>query len=113
MDANPAPDTGLPITDDRALGWRLLYPFIEQRRFPLWNREEASIARVEERCPLEIRLFISHRWASGEDPDPEEEQLPTVVEYLTRVFMVANGFQRGFSRDQGACHRRRTSRRLP
>lgn len=90
--ANPAPDTRLAITSDRALGWRLLYPFLKKRRFPRWNREEAATPAIEETCPLEIKLFISHRWATPDDPDPDLKHLPTVVEYLTRVFMVANGF---------------------
>jgi hypothetical protein len=84
--------SGLGITGDRALGWRLLYPFLKQRRFPRWNREEEAIPAIEETCPLEIKLFISHRWATPDDPDPGHKHLPTVVEYLTRVFMVANGF---------------------
>jgi hypothetical protein len=91
---NLALGTGVEVTGDRALGWRLLYPFLKQGRFPRWNREEATIPVIEETCPLEIKLFISHRWVSPDDPDPgpNHKDLPTVVEYLTRVFMLADGF---------------------
>jgi hypothetical protein len=88
----PSTRTGLQDTSDRGLGWRLLYPFLKQRRFPRWNREEASQLAIEETCPLATKLFISHRWANPDDPDPDHKHIPTVVEYLTRVFMAANGF---------------------
>ena len=81
-----------PIASDRALGWRLLYPLLKHGRFPRWHREDVAIPAIEERCPLEIKLFVSHRWATPDDPDPDCKDLYTVVEYLTRVFMVANGF---------------------
>lgn len=83
---------GPPDTTDRGLGWRMLYPFLTHGRFPQWDREEAAKPLVEETCPLAVKLFISHRWRTPEDPDPKHEHLPTVVEYLTRVYMVANGF---------------------
>jgi hypothetical protein len=89
--------TGVQDTSDRELGWRLLYPFFKHRRFPRWNREEVAETHIEERCPLATKLFISHRWATPDDPDPDHKDLPTVVEYLTRVFMVANGFISGDS----------------
>jgi hypothetical protein len=84
--------TGLQDTSDQGLGWRLLYPFLKHRRFPKWNREKAAEPAIEETCPLATKLFISHRWATPDDPDPNFKHLPTVVEYLTRVFMVANRF---------------------
>jgi hypothetical protein len=46
----------------------------------------------EDSCPLAIRLFISHRWKTPDDPDPDNKSLPTIVEYLSRIYMVANGF---------------------
>lgn len=85
---------GGPETTDRGLGWRLLHPFLRHRRFPVWNREEAAVPAIEEGCPLATKLFISHRWSTPEDPDPEQKHLPMVVEYLSRVFMVANGLLR-------------------
>lgn len=88
----PTVNTDLQDTSDRGFGWRLLYPFLKHRRFPRWNREEAAEPSIEETCPLTTKLFISHRWATPDDPDPDHKHLPTVVEYLTRVFMVANGF---------------------
>ena len=42
--------------------------------------------------PLAIKLFISHRWKTPDDPDPGNQSLPTIVEYLSRIYMVANGF---------------------
>ena len=52
----------------RGLGWRLLYPFLKHGRFPRWNREEAAVPAIEETCPLATKLFISHRWATPDDP---------------------------------------------
>jgi hypothetical protein len=84
----------LPIenTSDQGLGWRLLYPFFKHQHFPKWNQEEVVQRFDEERCPLAIKLFISHRWITPEDPDPANKNLVTVVEYLSRVFMLSNGF---------------------
>jgi hypothetical protein len=90
--ASQSTGEGSQDRSDRGLGWRLLYPFFKHRRFPKWNREEAAEVAVEETCPLATKLFISHRWATPDDPDPRGKHLPTVVEYLTRVFMVASGF---------------------
>ena len=77
---------------DRGLGWRLLYPFIRTGAFPRWNHEEVLEPLIEETCPLAIKLFISHRWATLKDPDPRHKDVATVVGYLARVFMIANGF---------------------
>jgi hypothetical protein len=85
-------DQLLNDTTDRGLGWRLLYPSFKHRHFPRWNREEVVEPLIEDTCPLTIKLFISHRWASTKDPDPDHKNLATVVEFLSRVFMVANGF---------------------
>jgi hypothetical protein len=51
-----------------------------------------SVFVDEESCPLAMKLFISHRWKTPDDPDPDSQSLPTIVEYLSRVYMVANGF---------------------
>lgn len=77
---------------DRSLGWRPLYPFLTHQRFPKWDREASAELAIEETCPLTMKLFISHRWATPEDPDPGFKHLPMVVMYLSRVFMLANGF---------------------
>src|ERR1700731_4026009 len=90
-----APENGEDLVhdeSDRGLGWRILYPFLKHRCFRRWNGEEVAKPYIEETCPLAIKLFISHRWASPDDPDPDHKDLPAVVEYLTRVYMVANGF---------------------
>lgn len=80
------------IADDRAMGWRPLYPYLGQRRFTKWKPEEVDERVDEEWCPLAIKLFISHRWKTSHDPDPHCETLPAIVEYLSRVYIVANGF---------------------
>jgi hypothetical protein len=77
---------------DRAIGWRPVYPYIKHRRFTRWKPGDVSTFVDEDSCPLAIKLFISHRWKTPEDPDPDSQSLPTIVEYLSRVYMVANGF---------------------
>ncbi len=96
---NSNPNAGEPAkaisggaVDDRAIGWRPLYPYIEHRRFTKWKPDDVSAFVDEDSCPLAIKLFISHRWKTPNDPDPDCKTLPTVVEYLSRVYMVANGF---------------------
>lgn len=89
---NPAKDaTSASAIDDRAAGWRPLYPYFKDRRFTTWKPEDVSASVDEEACPLAIKLFISHRWQRPDDPDPHLRALPTVVEYLSRVYMTANG----------------------
>jgi len=83
--------TSVFAIDDRAAGWRPLYPYFKDRRFPTWKPEDLSPSVNEEGCPLTIKLFISHRWERPDDPDPQLRALPTVVEYLSRVYMTANG----------------------
>jgi hypothetical protein len=78
--------------NDRAIGWRPLYPYIKHRRFTKWKHDDVSVFVDEESCPLAMKLFISHRWKTPDDPDPDSQSLPTIVEYLSRVYMVANGF---------------------
>jgi hypothetical protein len=77
---------------DRAIGWRPLYPYIKGLRFTKWRPEDLSTLVAEESCPLTIKLLISHRWQTIDDPDPQNKTLPTIIEYLSRVYMVANGF---------------------
>jgi len=86
------PQVGEAAVKDRAIGWRPLYPYIKHRRFTRWTHDDASTFVDEDSCPLAIKLFISHRWKTPEDPDPDSQSLPTIVEYLSRVYMVANGF---------------------
>jgi hypothetical protein len=75
---------------DRELGWRLLYPFIGKGHFPEWNSPEVDEPRKEYACPLKINLFISHRWEKVDNPDPNGAQFRSLIEYLSRVFMVSN-----------------------
>lgn len=77
--------------DDRAVGWRPLYPYLKLRRFTTWKAEDLTASVEEESCPLAIKLFISHRWQTPDDPDPDLKAVPTVVEYLSRIYMTANG----------------------
>lgn len=86
------PKAGEPAVNDRAIGWRPLYPYIRHRRFTKWQHDDVSAFVDEDSCPLAIRLFISHRWKTPDDPDPDNKSLPTIVEYLSRIYMVANGF---------------------
>jgi hypothetical protein len=86
------PKAGEPAVNDRAIGWRPLYPYIKHRRFTKWQHDDVSAFVDEDSCPLAIRLFISHRWKTPDDPDPDNKSLPTIVEYLSRIYMVANGF---------------------
>lgn len=86
------PQDGEPAVNDRAIGWRPLYPYIKHRRFTKWKHDDVSAFVDEESCPLAIKLFISHRWKTPDDPDPDNKSLPTIVEYLSRVYMAANGF---------------------
>jgi hypothetical protein len=76
---------------ERAIGWRPLYPYIKERRFTQWKPEDVTASVAEETCPLAIKLFISHRWQTPDDPDPRSKTLPAIIEYLSRVFMTANG----------------------
>src|SRR5262245_60617882 len=87
-----APKAGEAAVNDRAMGWRPLYPYLKHRRFTKWKRDEVSTFVDEESCPLAIKLFISHRWKTPDDPDPDGQSLPTIVEYLSRIYTVANGF---------------------
>src|SRR5215813_9950302 len=84
------PQVGEAAVNDRAIGWRPLYPYIKHRRFTKWKHDEVSTFVYEDSCPLAIRLFLSHRWKTPDDPDPDSQSLPTIVEYLSRVYMVAN-----------------------
>lgn len=77
--------------EDRAAGWRPLYPYLKHRRFTTWKAEDLTASVEEDSCPLGIKLFISHRWQTPDDPDPNLTTVPTVVEYLSRVYMTANG----------------------
>jgi hypothetical protein len=77
--------------DDRTSGWRPLYPYLKHRRFTTWKAEDLTASVEEESCPLAIKLFISHRWQTPDDPDPNLTTVPTVVEYLSRIYMTANG----------------------
>jgi hypothetical protein len=86
------PKVGDAAINDRAIGWRPLYSYIKHRRFTKWKYDEVSAFVDEESCPLAIRLFISHRWKTPDDPDPNNKSLPTIVEYLSRIYMAANGF---------------------
>jgi hypothetical protein len=76
---------------DRDIGWRPLYPYIKERRFTPWKPEDVTASVDEEACPLAIKLFISHRWQTPDDPDPRNKTLPAIIEYLSRVYMAANG----------------------
>jgi hypothetical protein len=86
------PKAGEQAVNDRAIGWRPLYPYFKHRRFTKWKRDEVSTFVDEDSCPLAVKLFISHRWKTPDDPDPDNKSLPTIVEYLSRIYMVANGF---------------------
>ncbi len=77
------PKAGEPAVNDRAIGWRPLYPYIRHRRFTKWQHDDVSAFVDEDLCPLAIRLFISHRWKTPDDPDPDNKSLPTIVEYLS------------------------------
>lgn len=86
------PKAGESAVNDRAIGWRPFYPYIKHGRFTKWTHDDAGTFVDEESCPLAIKLFISHRWKTPDDPDPGNQSLPTIVEYLSRIYMVANGF---------------------
>lgn len=92
MEHGQANRSAAVIASDRAAGWRPLYPYIGQRRFSQWQRRDLDARVDEEACPLDIRLFISHRWQTPDNPDPNFETLPTIIECLSRAFMTANGF---------------------
>ena len=77
---------------ERGQGWTLLYPFLAQGQFLKWKREDAATFHREDACPLKIKLFISHRWEALQEPDPHGDQLHSLGEYLSRVFMIANGY---------------------
>lgn len=77
---------------ERGQGWNLLYPFLGQGRFLKWTSEDAATFHRENACPLKIKLFISHRWETLQEPDPQGDQLRSLAEYLSRVFMIANGY---------------------
>jgi hypothetical protein len=91
-DSAPAAAPSTEPSEERMIGWRPLYPYISQRRFTQWRKEELSQRVDEESCPLRMKLFISHRWRTPGDPDPACETLPAVIEYLSRVYMAANGY---------------------
>jgi hypothetical protein len=95
-DSTPSHEATPPVSEsainDRAIGWRPLYPYIKHRRFTKWKPDDVSAFVDEESCPLAIKLFISHRWKTPADPDPDNKSLSTIVEYLSRVYIVANGF---------------------
>lgn len=88
----PPPTDQGEVASERAIGWRPLYPYIAQRRFTQWRKEELGQRVDEEACPLCVKLFISHRWRTPDDPDPSCATLPAVIEYLSRVYMAANGY---------------------
>lgn len=75
-------------------GWTLLHPFFKERRFPKWSVENSAATYRESSCPLKIKLFISHRWESLDEPDDSGKQFRSLVEYLCRVYMIANGYMK-------------------
>jgi hypothetical protein len=90
--ADATPKAGEAAINDRTIGWRPLYPYIKHQRFTKWTQNDLTSFVDEESCPLAIKLFISHRWKTPDDPDPDNKSLPTIVEYLSRVYMAANGY---------------------